>query len=369
MAEGCTVITGGDGYLGSWIAERCLSVDEGPVILWVRATDEGEFSAKRARLEPRFAHLGGGRVSYAWGDLTWDDPFRELAPGDVRRLIHSAAVTRFNVDQVTADRVNVQGTERLLAFASGCPSLQAVGLLSTVYSSGLRDGRIGEEPFDGEAGFANHYERSKWQAEDLLLTRYSALPWRIFRVATAIADDDSGAVSQQNAFHNTLKLFYYGLLSLVPGQPDTPVYLVTADFAAESIVHIMFHGTDASIYHVAHTREDSLPLGELVDVALRVFEGDEDFRSRRVLRPLFADLETFRMLADSVSAFGGGILGQAVGSMAPFAQQLFVHKDIRNDRLVAALPDYQPPDARSLIERAVRFLVENSWGRTAVHVA
>ena len=52
-----------------------------------------------------------------------------------------------------------------------------------------------------------------------------------------IADDASGAVTQQNAFHNTLKLFYYGLLALMPGACDTPLYFITV-FPASIILFI-----------------------------------------------------------------------------------------------------------------------------------
>lgn len=95
-------------------------------------------------------------------------------------MIHSAAVTRFNVDEDTARKVNTEGTEKILRFTNRCSSLEAFGLLSTVYASGLKAGAIEETPLDGSAGFANHYESSKWSSERARLTQYDHLPGGFF---------------------------------------------------------------------------------------------------------------------------------------------------------------------------------------------
>src|SRR5262249_28275867 len=153
-------------------------------------------------------------------------------------IIHTAAVTKFNVDSETAESVNIQGAEKLLKFASRCDSLETFGLLSTVYASGLKAGTIEELPLE-DVSFANHYERSKCASETKLMRDFDYLPWRILRVATVIADDHSGCVTQFNAFHNTLKLLYYGLLSLIPGNPGTPLYFVTGDFVANAVFKAM----------------------------------------------------------------------------------------------------------------------------------
>ncbi|HEX9782359.1 MAG TPA: SDR family oxidoreductase, partial [Opitutaceae bacterium] len=215
MGSRVVMITGGDGYLGLQVARRYLEETEESVLLWVHAADRRQFAAKRQKV---LNELGTHRtrLSFEYGDLSQTHPFQKVGPRSVSTVIHGAAVTRFNVDEKTARRVNIEGTEKLLDFATRCPSLKALGLMSTVYASGLKPGAIDEAPFDGSDGFANHYERSKWMAETLLLSRFGHLPWRIFRMATAIADDDSGHVTQQNAFHTTLKLFFYGLLSIIP---------------------------------------------------------------------------------------------------------------------------------------------------------
>ena len=358
------LITGADGYLGMRLAGKYLEATGDRLALWVRSGDANEFHARRDNLARQIDDRED-RVSYHWGDLVNEDPFGSLDPTDINSVIHSAAVTRFNVDEVTAREVNTDGTEKLLRFASKCPSLEAIGVLSTVYASGLKAGAVEEAPLDGSSGFANHYERSKWLTENTLLTGYDHLPWRILRVATVIADSDDGRVSQYNAFHNTLKLFYYGLLSLIPGRPETPVYFVTGEFAAGAVFELMENSQSKVIYNVAHSEAESLTLGELIDLAFEMFEQESDFGSRRILRPLFSDSESFDLLVDGISAFGGGIVNQAVSSVAPFGKQLFIRKQIQNHNVVAALENYRAPDARKLIRNTCEYLVRTRWGKHA----
>ncbi len=365
-----TLITGADGYLGLRIAQQYLESTEERVVLWVRAADTRE-SRDKAELLALILARFPGRARLCFGDLTRPDPFTGIDPRSVRSIIHSAAVTRFNVDAETADRVNVAGTRKLLDFAARCPDLERLALLSTVYASGLTAGKIPESPLTSRPEFANHYERSKWESEAVLANDCGGLPWSIFRVATVIADDDSGAVTQQNAFHNTLKLLFYGLLSLIPGRSDTPVYLVTGEFVVDSVVELMQRsGSEIEgVFHLAPRREESLTLGQLIDVAFAVFERVEDFRSRRILKPVFADEEAFRLLVDGMRAFGGGVMNQALSSVAPFARQLFVNKEIENRRLAGALAQYSVPAPLELAERVCSHLIRTRWGREVIHAA
>jgi thioester reductase-like protein len=169
------LITGADGYLGMRLARRYLEATSDRLALWVRSGDANEFQAKRETLARQIDDRED-RVSYHWGDLVNEDPFSSLDPIDINGVIHSAAVTRFNVDEATAREVNTEGTEKILRFAGRCASLEAFGLLSTVYASGLKAGAIDEVPLDGSSGFANHYERSKWLSENTLLNEYDQLP-------------------------------------------------------------------------------------------------------------------------------------------------------------------------------------------------
>jgi thioester reductase-like protein len=362
MTSGRILVTGAGGYVGERVARRLLETTDRDVILWVHAKDDAEAQAKTVALAESFASFGG-RVSFAHGELGEGEPFAGVDPKTIGNIVHSAAVTRFNVDAETADRVNIGGAERVFRFAERCPSLEQLTYVSTVYASGLREGAVTEEPMSAEPGFANHYERSKNAAEHMLQTRFAHLPWRIARVATVLADDEGGKVTQYNAVHNPLKLFYYGLISLVPGRAETPLYFVTGDFVVNALCDLVARSERHGIYHVAHTREESLTLEQLVTMAFEVFEQNESFRARRILKPLYVDAVSFDALVDGIDSFGGDVLKQALQSVSPFARQLFVPKDVSNTRLRGVTPAYRAPNVEALVRATCEHLVRTKWGK------
>ena len=361
--EGLVLVTGANGYLGRELSRRFLA-DGMEVVLAVRS------STARSDVAAALGPLAE-RARFVAVDLTEAEPFAAVHPALRRRItsvVHGAAVTRFNVDREVAALVNVEGTRHALALARSCPELESFTLVGTVYSSGLQVGRIAEEAHSDEAGFANFYEWSKWEAEQLVLAQADELPWRVLRVATVAADDDTGAVTHHNAFHETLKLCFYGLLALLPGCGDTPLYFVTRAFAVDAVRRLTDPACPGGIYHVAHDRSASITLDQLLDIAFEEFESVDDFRKKRILRPLLADEESFDLMVDGVTGFAGSLVTQALANVAPFARQLYVTKDLDNSRLRSALHDYEAPDAASLVRATCHQLVATRWGRRAAHV-
>lgn len=361
MTAPVVFVTGASGYLGRLLSRRLL--DDGlDVILAVRS------AVSRDALEAFLGPLAG-RARFVTADLAAPEPFADLGQAERRRItriVHAAAVTRFNVDRDLAEAVNVVGTQRILDLARACPALDSLSYVSTVYSTGLRAGPVREECCEDSAGFANAYEWSKWAAERLVAGA-DDLPWRVLRVATVVADDDAGGVSQYNAFHETLKLYFYGLLSLMPGRGDTPLYLVTGSFAADALARLCEPATPAGVFHVAHNRTESLTLDEVLDLVFEEFQADHDFRAKRILRPLLADEESFDLLVAGVSSFAGSLITQALANVVPFARQLYVRKDLDNVRLRSTLAQYRSPDPAELVRKTCRHLVATRWGRRPVH--
>lgn len=360
-AKSCVLITGGSGYLGNRIARRYLQDTDSTLVLWLHAKDSAEFESKKKQTLQAL-EVEPCRARFAWGDLADPDPFNRVNAADIDQIIHAAAVTRFNVEQDLAQKVNIEGAEKLYQFAARCQNLRAVGVLSSIYACGLTTGCVGETPFDSPRPFANYYEWSKSQAEALLLDQYAALPWKILRIATVIADNEGGRVTQQNAFHNTLKLLYYGLMSVVPGNADTPLYFVTGDFVADAVYRLMQQPSHHTIYHVCHDEDHSLTLGKLIDLAYNCFEQDVNFKKRRLLKPLFCDSEAFALLSEGVNSFGGAVVSQGLSSVTPFARQLFSKKTFHNHRLRADYENYVAPDAVRLLQNTCQSLINTRWG-------
>jgi len=369
------LVTGADGYLGRRIAGRLLTQTDNRLLLAVRAADRDELSAKTTAL---LATLGGAdphadtdrrdRVEVVPVDLRTAEPFAGIDPRPITRIVHSAARTAFNVERDVARVVNVYGTVATAAFARRCPRLDRLLVLSTLFSAGRRTGRIDEEPNPAGAGFVNHYEWSKAAAEARLYGEYADLPLSTARIATVVADDEYGGVGQYNAFHNTLKLFFYGLLSLMPGDPKTPMYLATAEFTSRGAVRLLCPDVPRGVYHLAPGADEASPLGELVDLAFDVFDADPEFRRRRLLRPVFCDIESFRDLVAASQGLTASPLRQALASVTPFAEQMFLPKEFDNGRLRAVWPDYAPTATRCLVEATANRLVRTRWGRNSEEI-
>lgn len=358
------LITGADGYVGSRVAADLLNSGQDNLILWLRSDSPGEFEEKVTRMKLRLGDRP--ELRYATGDLREQAPFESLNPDEIRTIIHSAAVTRFNVERDLAQAINVRGTRAAIEFAGRCRDLERFMLVSSIYASGLEAGDIRETTFSGQSGFANYYEESKWQCEQDV--QQSDLPWQIARVATIVSDSSAGDVSQFNAVHNTLKLFYYGMLPLVPGVHDAKLYFTTGSFVVSALMSILQYGCSNGIYHVSAEHSNAVGLDQFIESAYRTFSDDSSFQRRRVLPPLYADIDSFSALSDSMIHFGHGIMSQASASVSPFAKQLFVRKEVYADELRKIMPNCNQPDIIGLIPQICSWLVQNKWGKTHVAV-
>lgn len=350
QAMNVTLITGADGHVGKASANWLLGNSDHELLLYVR----GEKRKKLGTLadDPR-CHIVGG-------DLRDAEPFAGVDGRVVTGILHCAAVTDFGVDRETARAVNIDGTDKLIRFASTCPRLARFGLVSSLYAVGLRCGDVTEAVCDDRAPFANHYEWSKWNAETLVHRR-TDLPWQIYRVATIVAENESGIVAQQNVIHNTLRLLYYGLLSVIPGNPESRVYMVSTEFAANAIGRLFLDADSNQLFHISDAGPDAMTLGAVADAVYESFLTDARFARQRILKPLFCDHDAFEMLVGGIGQFGGAV-SQALNSVAPFAAQLYSDKDVRTNRATAALNGMRTPDSNQLLNAVTDYLVQTRWG-------
>ncbi|WP_165759359.1 SDR family oxidoreductase [Mycobacterium decipiens] len=361
---GTTVLTGADGYVGHKIAAGLLEHTDDRLILTVRASSPSELSTKRARLQALLGPALDRRTTIVPADLREADPLGDLDTKGVTAVVHTAAVIRFNVERDLAQRTNVDGTARVCEFALRCPDLRRLAIISTLYTAGKHQGRIAEAPL-ADAGFVNDYEWSKWAAEQHALATCADLPLSILRLPTIIADDLTGTVTQYNAFHNTVKLFFYGLLTVVPGAKDTPVSVVTAAFVAAAIATLLDPRKPGGVFHVCPEHKNNATVGELVDTAYTVLESDEGFRRRRILRPLYCDPESFKDLVEGAQALRKGPIKESLDSVSSFGEQLFLPKDFATDALYAAWPEPVVEDPLALVTATVSHLVATRWGRNS----
>jgi len=354
------LLTGATGYIGKKLLEQLLVERTESLLVPVRASSAEELERRKEELLKDISTNNHTRIEVLQSDLA--HLVENLQPhlSEISIIIHNAAKTAFNVDEATANSVNRDGSLTLLRFAGDCPNLENFTYVSTLYASGMTTGEIKEEFFNSPI-FANHYERSKWEVEEAIRTQFNHLPWRIARVATVISDNKNGVVIQHNAIHNTLKLFYYGLISILPGRAEIPIHLVDGEFTAKSLAAVISKGQSQKIYHVCYDQAASISLGRFIDIAFEEFNKNETFKSRRLLKPLFADEKSFDTLVMNMKGFGGSVLNQGLASISPFGRQLFIKKEVQNDSLQSLHTNYQTPAMEEFVRNTCQYLAQTKF--------
>lgn len=352
------LLTGATGYLGAKILLELARRGDTHIIAAVR-----DASPERIETIKRNFDAAGAAASLEFhaADLTQPNPFAAIAAERLTHIVHTSADTRFNISADIADHLNRDGSRKVFELAERAPNLQALVYLSSVYSGGLVEGKVEEMLFRSTPVFSNHYERSKFESENLLANDFSHLPWQILRVATVIADAESGHAGQINVFHNTARLIFNGLISILPGAPATSLYFVPADLVATTSAQLCFDGTAHTVRHLCFPKRASLTLQSVIDIMMETFASDERFAARRILRPLLTDLDNFLAVSDVVDkGFTGVLLKQAVESIRPFAPQMFSDKDFQ-----VSLPAFATFDndafQRQLLRNVLRHLMRDVW--------
>jgi nucleoside-diphosphate-sugar epimerase len=292
-------------------------------------------------------------------DATAADEIRSTIAG----VIHGAADTRFGAPLDEARRVNRHGTLNVLAFASRCRRVARVVALSTTHVAGRRTGDVFEHELEHDAGFVNAYEASKYETECDLRARAGDLPISVCRLSTVIGDSRSGEIPRRGAIHQAVLFMYASLAPMMPGREDSPVDMVSLDYAVQAIAWLATGGFEAGrTWHLC-AGADTIAAGELLDLTLACFETYRPaWRQRGIARPALVDLPTFELFRRSIAQVGDSTLRASMEGIAHFAPQLAYPKRFDNRVCVAALAGaaLTPPPLRDAWRSVVRLLVQPS---------
>ena len=347
------LVTGATGSIG-WPLLESLSGDGVQVVALVRGRPP--------------ATLPG--VRFQTGDIERPDLGLDRAAvtglqARVTTIIHAAALTRFDAPLDAARRVNVEGTRHVLSFADDCPHLMRVAALSTIYVAGKRTGVVRERELDHECGFVNAYEESKHEAEQLVREAMGRLPVIVLRMSTVLGAEGSGTVRRPAAIHHAMRFLYLSLLPMMPGSADSPVDLISTDYAVAAVRHFADAGfLPGQTRHIC-AAEDAPREAELIDLVVGGFMRYRPaWRRRAIEKPAIVALRTFDLFRESVDAVADPALKASVAVLAPFAPQLAFPKcfdDSEAQRSLTAAGLRRSP-IRDTIMDVVRYLVENNWG-------
>jgi nucleoside-diphosphate-sugar epimerase len=274
MSERCYFLTGASGLLGHEILREIARQDPAARTYAALRAPVGELEMHAARLgwrdvAPRALPIGAD-LSRAGAGLSPRDVERLTA--EVTHVVHAGGSLRCDDDIHHARQLNVAGTRQLLELARRMRRLERFVHVGTSFVCGDLPGSLFEGPAP-PGRFRNSYERSSFEAEEVVRRAMARLPITVVRPsivappilaasasrATSPALHD-GVVASQLRERNQPSARFLMLLRLyltrgwrwVPGSPGSLVDLVPGDVVARATVALALrtHG-DGRWYHLA----------------------------------------------------------------------------------------------------------------------
>jgi thioester reductase-like protein len=368
--DGGVLLTGVTGFVGMELMARYLEQRDRPLYALIRASDDAEAEERLAAtlsslFGPQSSHAG--RIAAVPGDiespeLGLDPHRREGLSERVSEIVHSAASVSFSLPLADSREVNVEGTRRLLEFAELCQShggLRRFSYISTAYVAGDHAGRFHEDQLDVGQGFRNAYERSKFEAEQLVREHADRLPVQIFRPSIIVGERSSGWTSSFNVLYWPLKAFARGAYPAIPARRETPVDVVPVDYVADAVFELSSRPLigDETYHLVAGPRATTV--GRLIELAAGYFRR----RPPVVIPPRVYRWLVHPLLVRRSEGRKRQALEQSEALFPYFSMRVTFDNQHARSRLERA--GIRVPPLERYFDRLVAFAVKARWGRAA----
>lgn len=370
-------LTGGTGFMGADLLPRILRALPGSTItLLVRAPSADAAQERVRALGEELLRTGAPpdtpeRLAAVRGDVAADGC--GLAAGDraeiiarATHIVHGAATIRFDHPIDEARAINGGGTRSMLALAGDCARsgrLRRFTWIGTSSVSGRRAGPIREEELEMGQEFFNTYEQSKCEAERLVRTAMADLPVTIVRPSIVIGDSHTGRTSSFNVIYIPLRLLYSGLLTAVPGRPETTLDLVPVDWVNDVIAFLMDHpAAEGRICHLTAGPGRAARLGEVVEGAAAFFDRHAPRRHPRHVE--FITEEEFDRRAAAVRGRERALMAQ-LRTLLPYVSIDRLFDSAATDELLAG-SGIRFPLYERYAERILGYCLASDWRRSSV---
>ena len=257
-----TFITGGTGYLGSYVVARMLRAHQERLSLLVRAKDVAEAERRlwhALQLHMPFAEFErylGSRIDIVLGDITRSRlglspaAYQELV-GETQSIIHIAASLNRRSERLCLN-VNLRGTLEVIQLARAAHAQHGLRRFSDVSTSAVAGERSHEvvqedSSIDWQRRDYDPYARTKKFCEHMVETLLSDVPTTVFRPSTVIGDTRFGATTQ---FDMVRAVFMLARMKVLPLRPDARHDIVPADYVGRAIADI--HQRPAPKHRIYH---------------------------------------------------------------------------------------------------------------------
>ena len=215
------LLTGASGVLGSVVAAELAPVAEVSCL-----------TRRRPVTVPGARSLAG--------DLTLPDlglPARAVADllARIDVVVHCGAMTAFTADNAAPERVNREGTDRILTLAAGAGA--RLVHVSTAFVDRAEEFAVPRpEGVPTAVRSPEHYLRSKIAAEEAVLA--SGLPVTIVRPSVLIGDSATGAIAAFQGWHRLCAGIITADLPFLPADGNALADFVPVDLAARAVARI-----------------------------------------------------------------------------------------------------------------------------------
>jgi len=333
------LLTGGTGYIGSYVVARLLEATPEPLLLLARkASKEGLWRALQLHLdEAAFRKaLRDGRIKGVEGDLT--APGFGLDAGALERLtketdsiIHIAASLNRKSERACLN-TNLRGTLHLIELARRAQDdhgLRRISHVSTVAVAGQRQDEVVKEDtaIDWERNDYDPYARTKKFCEYMITRLLPEVPRTIFRPSVVLGDSRRPETTQ---FDMAKAFVFLARLPFLPLRRDDRIDIVPVDYVADAIATIhLREPAPHSIYHLA-AGEDAPTYAEVTSAVAD---------ARRKSPPWFWPWaeRPFAGTARFLAGFRGTGVGSAAARLQVFMPYLTYNTVFDNSRVVSAL--------------------------------
>lgn len=252
LKEVMIFLTGFPGFLGTRLVRLLAEKHPGAsfaLLIQPKFREKAQRTLRDLGLSAR-AELIDGDITAP--DLGLGTHYRALAD-QVTRAFHLAAVYDLSIPEEVGRKVNVEGTRHVLGFLDDCGELELFGYVSTAYVSGQRTGAIREDELRHDAGFKNHYEETKYEAEVLVQERMGRLPTVVFRPGIVVGDSETGTTEKFDGPYFLLKVLRrlppLTLMTKV-GAGNKPVNVVPVDFVTEAMAELAEPEHAGAVFHL-----------------------------------------------------------------------------------------------------------------------
>lgn len=260
-------VTGGTGYLGSYIVSGLLRESSHELLLLVRAGSfyealEKLWFALQLHMDEEEFLQRLPRIHFYLGDLTRPQfglplkRWEELA-SRTSSIIHCAASLNRRSERACLN-VNLRGTLHVIQLAQLCQArrqLTRFSFVSTVAVAGERQGEVVSEPeaIDWQRRDYDPYARTKKFCEYMVHQLLPDVPKLIFRPSIVLGDSRFPETTQ---FDMARAFVFLARLPVLPFRADWRLDIVNADFVGDAIVKLHLKSEPKyDTYHLSSGRQ------------------------------------------------------------------------------------------------------------------